>query len=91
MITQKLRQVVCSRCLAVSSSALPSLWGGGGGGGGAKWQSALLETKEDLSGHNWKIVDWDVKKQIKQSNKIIIIFIIFINDREKNLCKLLHG
>ena len=25
-------------------------------------------TQENLSRHNWKIVDWDVKNQIKQNN-----------------------
>ena len=27
-------------------------------------------TQEDLSWHNWKIVDWDVKNQINQSIKV---------------------
>ena len=33
-------------------------------------------TQEDLSRHNWKIVDWDVKNQIiKQTNKQITLVI----------------
>ena len=37
-------------------------------------------TQEDLSQYNWKIVDWDIKKQIKQqtySYKCIYLFSTF--------------
>ena len=33
------------------------------------YYSSTGSTQEELSLHNWKIVDWDVKNQIKQTNK----------------------
>ena len=41
---------------------------------------SLLSTssnQEDLSRRNWKIVDWDVKNQIKRTNMMLIFFIKF--------------
>ena len=38
----------------------------------SKTYKSLLSTgstQEDRSRHNWKIVDWDVKNQIKQTNQ----------------------
>ena len=37
-------------------------------------QSLLItgSTQEDLSQHNWKIVDWDVKNQIKQNITVLL-------------------
>ena len=32
-------------------------------------------TQEDLSRHNWKIVDWDVKNQVKQKHPDFYIFL----------------
>ena len=56
-----------------------------GGGGGAKplvahglTDLSLLSigsTQEDPSCYIWKNVDWDVKNQVKQTNKKIIIII----------------
>ena len=31
------------------------------------FETGLGSTREDPSRHNWKIVDWDVKNQIKQN------------------------
>ena len=38
-----------------------------------KTQNALFRigsTQEDLSRHNWKIIDWDIKNQIKQKKNM---------------------
>ena len=38
-------------------------------------------TQEDSSQHNWKIVDWDIKNQIKQANMLKRL-------KFPNICKL---
>ena len=41
-------------------------------------------TQEGLSWHNWKIVDWDVKNQIKQ-NENVFFFYFYITEGHTNL------
>ena len=39
----------------------------------SKTQNSLFRigsTQEDLSRHNWKIIDWDIKNQIKQKKNM---------------------
>ena len=35
-------------------------------------------TKEDSFWHNWKIVEWDVKNKIKQTNKLLLLLLLLL-------------